>query len=419
MFGGKLIGALLSIIYLAIITRSLGPAGFGQLVLIFSFAQAIGGIISFQTWQIIIRYGTKYALDKAHDDFARLVMICLVFDIVGFFLGAVLMLLGIWFLADHLHWDTALQIQVIAFTSVIILAARNTVIGILRVHDRFRDAALAETLMPITRFIGVLLVATLHPTMEGFLIVWALSEIVTTAIMWVIAWRTIPLPFSAQKIRDLPHYFRKYPDLVGFAGYSNLGSSLRLMSQQIIVLIVGFYVGNAAAGFFRLGHQLGQVVTRVAEGLSFAIYSEYNRMRHKDSFNAAQSMIGRTFRVTIVSAAILVAIIIFAGKPFILLMFGAEFAPAFPLFLLLGGASAIQLAAMALEPVLLADGRAGWVLIANFVGALAIALALVLLLPSYAANGAAVAVLFGTIVTVGALIMTYRKLGDPAKIAVT
>jgi O-antigen/teichoic acid export membrane protein len=409
MLGGKTLGAVLSIVYLALITRSLGPERFGEFALIFSFAQAISILVAFQTWQIILQYGTKLVLEKAHHDFAQLILVCLALDLGGFIVGILMTLCGVYFFGDYFEWTGRFQIQIIVFSVIFLLGARGTAIGILRVNDRFRDAALADTLVPITRFFGALFVIITAPSLLGFLIVWALSELMATAIMWVIIWRTISIPLGSQNLREVPTYYRKIPGLAKFALFSNLGSSLRMMSQQVIVLVVGVYAGAAAAGFFRLGHQIGQVLARIADGLSVAIYAEYSRMTHKDGANAAQTMIGRTLRITGISALILLAILALAGKPLIISIFGAAFAPAYPLMLLLGGAAAVQVAASALEPVVLSHGKAGLVLLSNLAGTLLMAISILILMPFYDVTGAAISVVIGTVITAFALGFYYRK----------
>ncbi|NJM50340.1 MAG: oligosaccharide flippase family protein [Sphingomonadales bacterium] len=410
LLGGKTVGALLSIVYLAMITRNLGPENFGKFALIFSFAQAIAGIISFQTWQIIVRYGTRYVLEKAKDDFAQLILLCLMLDVLGIALGALLTLTAVFGLAGYLGWDTAYSLKISLFTIVILLSTRGTAIGILRVHDRFRDAALADSLVPIIRFLGVGIVVIIGGNIDRFLFVWAFSEIAATIIMWIIILRSLPLHIGRQNWRHMPLYYRKYPDLTRFAAFINIGSSLRLMNQQLIVLIVGFYTGPAAAGFFRLGHQLGQVVARIADGISFAIFTEYSRLNQSSGSGAARSMIGRTMRATALSAGLLLVMLLLGGKPAIILIFGADYAPAYPLVLLLGGAAAVQVATMALEPVLMTHGRAGWVLIGNAVGVCSMALMLPLLMPSYDTIGAASAVFAGTVITAITLAYAYRLL---------
>jgi O-antigen/teichoic acid export membrane protein len=182
------------------------------------------------------------------------------------------------------------------------------------------------------------------------------------------------------------------------------------LSQQFIVLIVGLYTGPAAAGFFRLGHQLGQVLARISDGLSIAFYAEHNRMSHLDADSAVASMIARTVKVMAISAAVLLTILLLLGKPMLVSIFGAPFAPAYPFVILLGGAAAVQLGSSALEPLLLAKGNAGWALLANLTGAIALLIALFALIPEYNALGASVAVLIGAMVTTVALTILYRRM---------
>ncbi len=409
LLGGKTVGAILSVVYLAMITRSLGPEGFGRFALTFSFAQAVGGLISFQTGQIIIRYGTPLVLKKADDDFAQLIWICLMMDTLGVIAGSGLTVLCVLGLSVYYGWGIQIIIQIIVFTVVMLLATRGTSIGILRVHDRFRDAALADTLVPIIRFAGVGVGLLFGPTIIWFLAIWVMSEITATAIMWAVIWRTVPIRLAQQRIRSIPEYYRKYPDLTRFAGFTNLTSSLRIMSQQIIVLVVGFYAGAAAAGFFRLGHQLGQVLARIADGLSFTVFAEYNRITNQDGAHAARSMIGNTMRVTLISAAILLMILTLSGKYLITKIFGVAYLPAYPLVLLLGGAAAVQVGAMALEPVLITHGKAGWVLLCNLAGAVTMALLLIILMPTYSVVGAGIAVVSGALITALFLSAIYRR----------
>ena len=54
LMGARGINAVLSLAYLALVTRSLGLAGFGQFILAVTFAQAVIGFTSFQTWQAVV-----------------------------------------------------------------------------------------------------------------------------------------------------------------------------------------------------------------------------------------------------------------------------------------------------------------------------------------------------------------------------
>ena len=50
LLAGKGFGAVLSLFYLALVTRLLGPAGFGSFTLILVTAQVASAFVSFESW---------------------------------------------------------------------------------------------------------------------------------------------------------------------------------------------------------------------------------------------------------------------------------------------------------------------------------------------------------------------------------
>lgn len=409
LLGGKTVGALLSLVYLAMITRNLGPENFGLFALVFSVAQLIAGLVLFQTWQIIIHYGTPHFLEKQASRFAELVMLCLVLDAASIAIGAAIAAASAFLLGATYNWSSDFSTFVMVFCWIILLSARNTPIGILRAHDRFRDAALGDTLVPILRFLGVVAVIVFAPNLVNFLAVWALSELLATVAMWITVWRTLPLPLKRPSIASLTKTYSAYPGIGRYAAFSNLSASVRLASQQFIVVIVGFFVGPMAAGFFRLGHQLGQVLARIADAIAQVLFAEYNRIAHASGHDATKALVKQSLKITALAATTLLLLLVFLGKPFLIAVFGAAFAPAYPLVVVLGAAAALQVGAAALEPALLARGQAGQSLIAGTLGLAALLILLPLLLPMYQEQGAAIAVLIAASVSAAWLVKAYRS----------
>jgi O-antigen/teichoic acid export membrane protein len=409
LLGGKTFGALLSLIYLAVLTRSLGPENFGLFALVFSMAQLIAGLVSFQTWQIILHYGTRDILEERPDRFAQLVLLCCAFDVASLLSGALIAAISAFALGVYYQWSAGFSTYVMVFCWILLLASRGTPGGILRVHDRFRDAALGDSLVPVVRLLGVGIVVLMAPNVVNFLTVWALSELLTTLLMWIVIWRSVRLPFGKPTMQNVLAEYRRYPGIGRFAAFTNLGASLKLASQQFIVVIVGFFVGPAAAGFFRLGHQLGQVMARIADAIAQVLFAEYNRIAYTDGYAATRILVKKTFKITALSAITLLLILVFWGKPLLITTFGAAFAPAYPLVLILGGAAAMQVGASAFEPALLARGQAGQALMAGALSLGALLILLPLLLPTYQEQGAAFAVLFAALVSSGWLARAYWK----------
>jgi len=70
LMGARGINAVLSPDYPAMATRALGLEGFGNFILCVTFAQAITGLASFQTWQAVVRWGQRHETQRDAVGFA-------------------------------------------------------------------------------------------------------------------------------------------------------------------------------------------------------------------------------------------------------------------------------------------------------------------------------------------------------------
>ncbi|MET0376673.1 MAG: lipopolysaccharide biosynthesis protein, partial [Rhizorhabdus sp.] len=59
LLGGKAAAGIVSLVYMVIAARALGPRDYGVLVLVHGFAMTVGGIVEFPGWHAIVRYGAE------------------------------------------------------------------------------------------------------------------------------------------------------------------------------------------------------------------------------------------------------------------------------------------------------------------------------------------------------------------------
>ena len=64
----RIVAAIAGIATISFATHALGLLMFGALILITSYAKAVSGIAKFQSWQLIVRYGSR-AVHGEVDDF--------------------------------------------------------------------------------------------------------------------------------------------------------------------------------------------------------------------------------------------------------------------------------------------------------------------------------------------------------------
>jgi O-antigen/teichoic acid export membrane protein len=351
------VGSVLSIVYLAILARTLGVAGFGQFALVFGMAQGIMQFTSFQSWRIVVRYGAGHLAAGDRDAFARLAIFATLLDGAAALIGCAIAALAVYMAAPHFGWDREVVRYAVGYAWVMLLAVRSAPMGILRAHDRFRDSAGGDATTPVMRFFGALVVLLVGPSVERFLIAWAVAEIATAMAYWWLALRTGP--FAGRRRWSLSRIGEENPGIVRFAWLTNLGSTLTAAQQQLPLLAVGLYAGEAAAGLFRLAHQLGQAMQRLADMLARALFAEQARTHASDGRDAGRILHARISRLVWAAGGLIVLGVLALGYPALLLLGGRAFVAAYPLLILLGIAAALEFVVVGYEPLLLAEGRAG------------------------------------------------------------
>ena len=394
LMGARGINAVLSLGYLALATRALGLEGFGKFVLAVSFAQAIVGLASFQTWQAVVRWG------HGREDPAEAVGFALALDLVTVVAGSIAAGLLLWFAGDWLAVAPALRHEAFWLTVVMLLAVRSTPTGILRLHDRYALAATADTVTPVVRLVGAAGVFLFAPTSAAFVIVWGVAELATAFAYWRFALRHGPLPLRQVSLRRLP---RAEKDAWRFVWGTGLSGALLIASRQFIVLLVGALGGPALAGIYRVAAQLGEGLLKLAQALLRATYPEL--VRDPD---AARQIAARIARIAVVTGVVTLAFGAAAGHWVIVVIAGREYLAAYVPMLILAGAAAIELAGAPLEALLVARGKA----LTNFLlRAVPTALALIALPLAVAragADGAAGAVLVASALSVAGLMILTR-----------
>jgi O-antigen/teichoic acid export membrane protein len=409
LIAAKCVGALLSLGYLAIAARTLGPAAFGEFTLILAIAQALVGLVSFQMWRLVLRYGTAPYLAGDVSSVKRLVWHCARIDLAGGVAGCALALpLTIW-LATRFNWSPAVEREAWAFAAVMLLSVRSAAVGALRLQDRFRDGAIASTSTPVFRFAGALMALLWKPTVLGFLLAWGAAEIATCFAYWLLVFASGKHWAPSMTSEARVSWAASGRDFWHFAMFTNVNSTLSSIGQQIALVSVGLASGSAAAGYFRLGYQLAQALLLISEMVSRSLYAEVESLVAKQSRGALNVLFVRTTALACIGGVAVILIILLLGRPVLHLIGGGAYLAAYPQLVLLGGAAGVQLIGTSFEPTLLALNRSGTLLSIRAVATVVLLLLLILLLPSLGAIGGGVALLGQSVVLVALLATVARR----------
>lgn len=399
---GKGLAAVLSIVYLALATRSLGVQQFGVFTLILSTAQAVAAFVGFQTWQIVVRFGMAHREAGRSDALGRLIRFCLALDVAGALLGIGIAAVALWLMQGHFDWSADRAREALAFAVVLLLSVRSTAVGILRLHDRFALGAGADSVTSIVRFVGALVAVWQDATILGFLLAWAAAEVLTALGYWIAALRVAPGTLRGWRgIVDAP---AENPGLWHFALVTNLNGTLNAAGRQFVVVLVGLLTGAAAAGNYRLAYQLSQSLVRLADLFARGVFPEVTRAHAGRRPEELRTLMRQSARLAVGVGAATCLLVPLLGWPAIHLIAGAAYLGAYPILVLLGLAAGLDIMAVGFEPVLLGTGHAARALRIRIATTAVLFAGVILLMPSFGVIGAGAASLLASGIALIALV---------------
>ncbi|MFA6219787.1 MAG: lipopolysaccharide biosynthesis protein [Erythrobacter sp.] len=345
LLSGRGVNAVLSLVYLALATRTLGIESFGHFALIVAMGQTVTGLANFQTWQFVVRWGAGEEGPGEATGFA------IALDLLSVLLGTILAAGLCWSAQYWLPLPVDLLPLAFGYCMVSLVAIRTTPTGLLRLRFDYGRATAAEAVQPIVRAIGAVAAAIFLPDVRGFILAWAAAEIAVAAALWFAAGMRECIDLSQISLWRIP---RDHPGAWKFVWSTNLTGSLNVGSKQVLILLVGAIGGEAFAGGFRVASQLGQALVSLAQTVSKAIYPELVHAR-----DDAHDMARRMANIALVGGGLAVLVAIFLGRPGLALVAGPEFRIVYWAMVILAIGGAIELVGASLESLLVSAGRAG------------------------------------------------------------
>ncbi len=401
--------AVLSLLYLGLATRTLGLADFGRFALVTGAAQGLAVLVGFQTWQVVVRFGMDHRARGDDGALGRLYRACVLLDIVSAALGLVVatVVLSVW--GERMGISHALLRDTAILTAAQLLSIRSAGVGILRLTDHFGEAAAADSVTPAVRFAGAVAAAALLPTLQAFLWAWTVAEIVTAAAYWLILTRT----GDAARIWNARLSGRLSAENPGIRRYmvnTNLVSSLGLATKQLPLLLVGGFVGPAAAGAFRLALQIAQALAKLAQLIARAVFPEVVRAVRSAAPAEIAGMLNRMVLASSAGAGVILFLIALLGRALLVLVGGDQsYGDSYGLLLWLAAAGSVDLAVVGVEPVLLAADRSGAAMSARAAGVMVQLALSFALLPRVGAEGASIGVFGASLVSAAMLFVLVRS----------
>lgn len=358
ILGGRAVGGLLNLAAAAVAVRAVGLEAFGVVALLQAYVRMIAGLLRFESWAAVTRYGTGPFDAGRTDEVRRLLGFTLRLDAIAFALSVAIAAAAAPLMARWFEWSDGVAALAPWYALTIVFITGATPTGFLRLVDRFRVLAEQHALNALLRLLGAAVLFVTGGGAVALTLVWGIAAMISGGYMLGAAWTEARSRGLTPRLRgrwsDLAHGF---PGIWRFMGMTNATGIVETVMSHASVLIVGAVLGTTGASLYAVVRQLTESLGKLSSLLGPVIFPEVALLEARGQRAKIGRLMTRTLRASGAILAGYLAALWLVAEPLLVTIFGSETAPAVPLMIGAGAAAGLRACGFALAPALLSLGR--------------------------------------------------------------
>ena len=302
----QLFTAIISIIQIGIVSRSLGPDKFGRAVLVITLISLIFRILHARNSDVSLLFFKSYGTTQIFTSY--------LFDFFISVIGAVITILvfhsSLNLLFGEYRFDLFIGLLIL---SRIIYSFSETAKAILTIHGQYSQLAKIEVVSTTIRFLFILFLFNYSPKIEFYFLAYA-SYYFVYGFISLLSIRKENIKFNIQ-FSDIKNYFQKTK-----SNYfkQRTDQFVGIVPQHFDVVILSYFADYSTVGIYRIAKRLVEPIDSL-----IAVLNPF--MQHNLSNNNKFS-IKNFFKKVLLPISAIVSLFYFAlGKYLIELIAGQEF----------------------------------------------------------------------------------------------
>ena len=412
LLGGKAGAGLISLAYLSLATRFLGPADYGVLVLVHAYVTTVCGIIEFPAWQAIVRYGAEAQREGQTHRLSRLLWFATKLELSAGVLAVISAAALVPLVGPHLGWPPKAMAFAPYYAFAVLGSVRSVPMGYLRLVGRFDLLGLHNLVQPVIRLGGTIIVMACGWGIKSFLVAWLLSSLFEFGVLWAMgiwfAYRDLgPALLRTERGATAAENEGIWRFLVA----TNADLTFSDLAGRAAPLIVGWTLGPAMAGMLAVAQRATVIIAQPAQVLGNTVYSE---LAHIVAAGQGGGPLRRTLvkviAISLLAALPVVALVLLVPHQISRLLAGSAFDAVAPVMAMLVVARALALIGPPCSSALTALGAPMRSMAANLFASLVVLPPLPFLLTTLGLMGAGYQALIQAVLGSGLLaVLVWRR----------
>lgn len=389
---GSTMGAVMTLAAAALSARTLGSTGFGNLVFIQALTMMAAQLLSFNTWQAIVTFGSHAMQRKDDDALHRLLKLSLLLDLGAGITAFLLLKIIAGSVVSFLNWPENTANLLHQYAPVAILGSSSAAAGTLRLFNRFGMLAAASLTAPFLRLIGSCAGFASGFDLGQFTGIYLVAAIIGQVVLIIaatsVAGRNHLQSIIQQPLRELIPTFRS---IRSYILITNLHSSVKTLTREADQIIIAAFIEPAGLAQLKIARYFAMLLPMLADPLYQTLFTEFSRLHAESKRVEFWALLKKSAYTGLFIGLGASAIFCIIGKSLIMALFGDEYASVMPVALIFILAYTLALAGLPLQPAMLARGQPQISFKINLISTIIYLALTVLLSRSYGISGAATA----------------------------
>lgn len=316
--------SIINFVVTCVMIRAVGNTDYGVFLLALQYMNLIDGIVNFQSWAGVIKYGSEAIVEKKEDKLAAIFKSGFIIDIVTAVLGTIVALLILPIVSKLMHWDGNLVVLTAVFSVEILFHLEGTSIGILRLYDQFKLTAMQSIISAILKLILI----------GGYFLLGGRSLIVIT-VLYVITdiFKHLLLVFYAlhvlkggMGINKVVKSNMKLIDgrFLKYTIWNNFCYTVDVPVKYFDVFIISLISVDMVA-IYKVFKQMIQILSMLINPISQAILPQFSELVAQNRIAEALRKVLKLRNVILGGGAVAVVGSLLLGKPIFTWILGPEY----------------------------------------------------------------------------------------------
>lgn len=276
---GEAGSAVLTVLTTIIMVRVLGDTQYSTFVLAQAYMNIIDGLINFQSWAAVIKFGAERIAKDDYDGLHSIIKLGTIVDLSTAFAGMIIALFIAPQVGHLLGWNESLIICAAWFSMEIVFHFSGTSVGVLRLFNRFNLVAVQKIVVASVKcIVSFVFLINKITDLKSFVIVYVVADIIghllLTAMSVYVIRKEENLSLSGIAKAPTKKYSKKF---WSFAFWSNLATSIDIPVKQFDVFIMSV-ISYEMVAVYKVYKQIGNILVELSVPISQSIMPQFSEL---------------------------------------------------------------------------------------------------------------------------------------------